>query len=277
MIELTGLRFWLWHTLALAAVSVAHAQPSAEPDAIYAYTDDRGALVHVQRLSDVPMHLRRAARRVDAAPAAASGSNQLLEWWSGERDVEDEPAVYRYRGARGQTVYTNLLSDIPVDQRGQARVDLQNVPLNSELGTAMNQKLMERFEALKSGKACSDARSEAARPFWERAWREQPMAVTCGGVLLGWLLLVPFMHRRGWGGPWARVLLTALPILGLMGLAGSVLSRANASMASLLPRAQRCDPSAFQAADGLPQRFKLVSTMEREQKALAQIERESEH
>lgn len=269
--------------LLCAAGSFARAQPSAEEDAIYAYTDDRGRLVHAQRLQDVPMHLRRSARRVDVPDAAIrdpSKTDQLIEWLSGgsaeSATPEREPALYRYRGPRGQLVYTNLAASVPPEQRAQARVSLSDVTLNSELGSALNQKLQERFETLRGAKACQQVRAEAELPWWQRAWRDQRVAVSCAGVLLLLLLCTPYMHSRGWGAPWARVLWTALPLLGVVAVAASVLTKANSTLHTLAPRAQRCEPGAFQAASGLQQRFNLVSALETEQEALAQIEREAQ-
>src|SRR4051794_444843 len=90
--------------LALAWLAVftlaqsALAQPSAEQGAIYAYTDDRGALVHVQRLQDVPLNLRHAVRRVDLPQAAVAGSSptdKLVDWLtaagSGNAAAPQEP------------------------------------------------------------------------------------------------------------------------------------------------------------------------------------------
>ncbi|HET8934190.1 MAG TPA: hypothetical protein VFN67_12145 [Polyangiales bacterium] len=280
MIELTWHRVWLclgW--LVLAAPSFTRAQPSAEEDAIYAYTDDRGRLVHVQRLQDVPMHLRRSARRVDVpdvAPEKSGKTDQLIEWLSGglQPTQQEQPALYRYRGPRGRFVYTNLAASVPPDQRAQAHVDLSDVPLNSELGTALNQKLQERFDALRSGEACQQARAEAELPWWQRTWRDQRVAVCCGGVMLLLLLLTPFMHARGWGGAWARVLWTAGPMLGVVAVSASMLMKASGSLGALTAHAQHCEPGAFHAASGLKQRFNLVSALETEQQALAQIEQE---
>jgi len=208
--------------------------------------------------------------------AAAGKADGLIEWLSGvtgEKSAQ-EPALYRYRGARGREVFTNLASQVPPEQRAQARVDLSHVPLNSELGTALNQKLQERFEALSSAGACSELRSESELGFWQRAWRDHRIAVVCAGLMLFLLLCSPFMHARGWGGQWARVLFTGIPLLGFVALSGSVLMKANATLSELAPRAERCKPAAFQAAPSLRQRFSLVSALESEQAALAQIERE---
>ena len=281
MIQLTWRRAWwtvIWLVLAAHSFEPAWAQPTAEQDAIYAYTDDRGRLVHAQRLQDIPMHLRSAARRVDVVgpPLRAAGkADALVEWLSGVTGdgAAEEPALYRYRGARGQHVYTNVAANVPPGQRAQARVDLSHVALNSQLGSALNQKLQERFEALRSAEVCAELRSETELGVWQRAWRDHRIAVVCALVFLFLLLCSPWMHSRGWGGQWARVLWTGIPMLGFVALSGSVLMKANASLSELAPRADRCKPEAFQAAP-LRQRFSLVSALESEQAALAQIERE---
>jgi hypothetical protein len=260
----------------------ALAQPSAEQGAVYAYTDDRGALVHVQRLQDVPLNLRHAVRRVDlpeAAVAAGSPAGKLMDWLtaapSGNVSAPQEPVMYGYRGGRGQVVYTNLATSVPLGQRDNARIDLRNVPLNSQLGVALNQQLEQRFQALRASDACSQLRSEAAQSLWERAWRDYRVLVVCGGALLLLLLATPWMHSRGWGAQWARVLFTAVPLLGVVAISASVLIKATAARGTLLPRAERCQPKAFASANGLPQRFGLVSALESEQHALAEIEREA--
>ena len=270
----------VWFLLAAHSFSHVWAQPTAEDDAIYAYTDDRGRLVHVQRLRDVPMHLRAAARRVDtpSTPLPVAGkADQLIEWLSGASggDGAQEPALFQYRGALGQQVFTNLASNVPADQRAAARVDLSHVPLNSELGSALNQKLQERFEALRSAQACTELRSEAELGFWQRHWRDHRVAVVCALVMLLVLLVSPYMHRRGWGGQWARVIWTGMPLLGFVALTGTMLAKSSAAMSALAPRAERCDPKAFEAAPDLPRRLSLVSALESQQAALAQIERES--
>src|SRR6185312_8870199 len=123
--------------------------------------------------------------------------------------------------------------------------------------------------------ACSQLRAEAEQSVWERAWRDHRVLVICGGVFVLLLLAAPWMHNRGWGAQWARVLFTAVPMLGVVAISASVLMKANAMRSTLVPRAERCEPGAFQKAPDLPKRFGLVSALENEQNALAQIEREA--
>src|ERR1700712_456258 len=253
-------RAYVWLALAFAWMGTfapgALAQPSAEQGAIYAYTDDRGALVHVQRLQDVPLNLRHAVRRVDlpqAAVTAGSPAGKLMDWLtaaaSGNAAAPQEPVMYRYRGGRGQGGYTNLATSVPLGQRDDARIDLRNVPLNSQLGAALNQQLEQRFQALRASDACSQLRSEVEQSLWERSWRDHRVLVVCGGALLLLLLATPWMHSRGWGAQWARVLFTAVPMLGVVAISASVLMKANAARGTLLPRAERCAPHALESAN----------------------------
>ena len=259
----------------------AGAAPAPDGDAIYAYTDERGRLVHVQRLSDVPQSLRASAQRVDqpAEPAAAEGGLGGLFDWLGEKSgvvaAHAEPIVYRYEAPGGRTVFTNLATSVPADQRAFARVDLRNVPLNSLLAKELDHDLERRYQQLKVSGTCERLRVAAEAPWWQRVWLEQRLLIVCAGVLLILLALTPWMASKGWGAPWARVLWTALPMLGFVALSGVILRQSGKSVARLQSKLTSCEPGAWEAAGGLPQRFQMVQALEAEQQALAQIERES--
>lgn len=259
----------------------AAASPAPDGDAIYAYTDERGRLVHVQRLSDIPQALRASAQRVDQpdeAPAAESGLGGIFDWLgekSGVVSPRSEPIVYRYVAPGGRTVFTNLAASVPADQRAFARVDLRHVPLNSLLARDLDQDLARRYQQLKASGTCERMREVAESPWWQRVWLEQRPLVVSAGVLLLLLLMTPWMASKGWGAPWARVLWTALPMLGFMALSGVILRQSGKSVAHLQGQLTRCEPGAWEAAAGLPQRFQMVQALEAEKQALAQIERES--
>lgn len=272
-----------WIALAVH-VSAANAQTSEQDDAIYAYIDDRGQLVHVQRLQDIPISLRESARRVDevgasdheAGGGAPASANKLVDWLTGKEPSSDrEPVVYRYIGTHGRPVFTNLASSVPTLQRGRAKVDLRHVSLNSELGAAINQNLERRYDELRASSACHELRAESNKPWWARAWRDNRPLVVCAGVLALLLLGTPWMHKRGVGRPWARVLGTAVPVLGFVGLSAFLLVKAEQQMQVLAPRAERCDKATWQGTGDLPKRFALVSALEAEQATLNQIMLES--
>lgn len=262
--------------------SAAEGGASAAPaeDAIYAYTDDRGRLVRVQRLSDVPETLRASAQRVDVqepAPAASSGMAGLLDWITEQSGVAErkEPILYRYVEPGGRTVFTNLASTVPADQRALSRVDLRDVPLNSHLASDLDRDLARRYQDVRQSGTCERLRQVAEEPWWKRIWEGYRPLVLCAGVLLLLLALTPFMASKGWGASWARVLWTALPLLGFVGTTALLLQRSSASMTRMTQSLKQCEPGAYEHAGGLPQRFQLVQSLEAEQRMLAQIERES--
>jgi hypothetical protein len=270
-----GVALWLGLSAAPLRLSAAPAE-----DAIYAFTDDRGRLVHVQRLSDVPEALRASAQRVDtpdAAPAANGGVNGLLDWLGEQSGVvaRKEPILYRYSERSGRTVFTNLASTVPADQRELSRVDLRHVPLNSLLASDLDRELSRRYQDLRKSGTCERLRTATEAPWWQRVWEERRPLVLCAGVLLLLLLLTPWMASKGWGAPWARVLYTAVPLLGFVGTTATLLHQSSASLSRMESSLKQCEPDAWQNAGGLPQRFQLVQSLEAEKNALAQIERES--
>lgn len=267
-----GVLFWLW-ARALAAQPVA--------DAIYAYTDEEGRLIHVQRFTDIPEKLREHARRVDQpeqAPAASDGvSDALLDW--AERAMgskADKPLpLYQYRGPNGRTVYTNIADSVPSTQRANARVDLDTISLNGALAGDLDRELAKRHRALQASAVCTQLRAAEVEPWWARTWREHQPLVVCGGALLLLVLLTPFMLSKGWGAAWARVLTTAMPVLGFVGVSAFLLMQSEKASSALHTRAQRCETSALQNAGDVRQRLALVTSLQREQDALAQIHAES--
>lgn len=265
--------------IAFVWLNTAHAQlgspklTAADNDAIYAFTDDRGRLVQVQRLADVPPHLRATAKRVDVPDDEHSG--EVPQPTEGE-----EPVVYRYRTAQGGVIFTNLWTSVPIDQRANARVDLRQVSLHSELGRSIDQQLEQHFDALQAGDTCAQLRAAASTPwwtpaFWSRASPEHRPLWLCGLAALLLLAASPWMLSKGWGGSWARVLQTGIPVLAAVALSAFVLIRLSRSSEALQTTAQDCKPEAWQQKKTLPQRLKLVQALEAEKQALAQIEAES--
>ena len=268
----------LWQPLPLCAAPGL--TPSASEDAIYAYTDERGRLVHVQRLTDVPEALRASAQRVDTpdpAPAATGGVNGLLDWLGEQSDVvaRKEPVLYRYVERGGRTVFTNLATTVPANQRELSRIDLRHVPLNSLLAADLDHELSRRYQDLRTSGTCERLRAQTEAPWWQRAWDTHRPLVLCAGALLLLLALTPWMASKGWGAPWARVLWTAFPLLGFVGTTATLLRQSSNSLSRMESSLKQCEPGAWQSAGGLPQRFQLVQSLEAEQHALAQIERES--
>jgi hypothetical protein len=277
---------WITWIMLLAQLWVVTAEGqatlAAAEDAVYAYTDDRGQLVYVQRLEDIPLGLRDVARRVDVEAPPDSGLRRAWEKVSQTLTgtplgtATPPPVMFRYRGPNGRDVYTNLAASVPPGQREQALIDLRQVSLNSALGAELDQQLKQRFESLRSSSTCDQLREQAqTRGFWQELWSRPRPLVACGAVLLLLVLVAPWMASRGWGAQWARVLGTAIPLLGFVGLSAYLIMQAQGRLQTLAPRAERCEAGAWERAPDLPKRFALVSALEAEQAALARIEQES--
>jgi hypothetical protein len=248
-------------------------------DAVYAYTDDRGQLIYVNRLDDVPVRLRAYARRVDQPDAPADGDSvaALLAWLKAPTPGASG-ALYRYKSRAGHLVFTNLVDEVPPDQRAAAQLDLSHVSLNSTLGAELERRLKTRFEALRESAVCRGARADELAPIWQRAWTEHRAASTFAAVLLVFLLITPTMTRRVGGAAWARALSLAIPVLGLAAIISFVLVQAGRSSTQLIPKG--CDAAAWASAghadQPLVQQLKLVSALEAETKAIEQIHAESQ-
>jgi hypothetical protein len=257
--------------------------PPAAVDAIYAYTDDGGRLIYANRLQDVPLHLRPHAQRIDQAAspsAAADPTAPLLEWIAAPLGKERVAAVlYQYRARSGRTTYTNLADSVPLAQRASSRLDLSQVPLNSKLGAELDQQLKAHYDKLRESPFCHRIQEAATEPFWQRAWKEHAPLVVCGGAILAFLLVTPWMVRRVGGAPWARALSLAVPVLGFVGLTSFVLMKSGRSISQLRERALPCDPATWATAGrsdkGLVEHLQLLSALKTETKALEQIHAES--
>jgi hypothetical protein len=247
-------------------------------DAVYAYTDERGQLIYVNRLDDVPAPLRAYARRVDQPDGPADGDSvaALLTWLKAP-EPGARGALYRYKSRAGRLVFTNLVDEVPPDQRAAAPLDLSRVPLNSSIGAELERRLKARFDALRESTLCRAAPGAELAPLWRRAWTEHRAASTFAAALLAFLLLTPSMTRRFGGAAWARALSLAIPVLGLGAIISFLLVQAARSST---PAPAACDEAAWASAghaeQPLVQRLKLVSALEAETKAIEQVHAESQ-
>jgi hypothetical protein len=285
---------------ALARVRV-EAQPTREQslhraaDVVYSYTDDRGRLVYVNRLDDVPLRLRPYAARVDqpdagAATADGTGTSQplaaLLAWVAAPEDTDKARATakpagfYRYKGRGGRWVFTNTRESVPLEQRAAAAFDPSQVSLNSQLGNALDQQLKARFDTLRESPVCRRALQDDAEPWWRRVWREHPGSVACAAALLVFFLITPAMARSVGGATWARTLSVAIPVLGCAGIVSYLLMQSGRSWMTEREHAKPCKPAAWaeasQSSQPLVQHAKLVNALKEETRLLEQIHAESE-
>jgi hypothetical protein len=256
-------------------------KPAAAGKASNADSDDLERLLHAQRLKDGPERLRSHTPRVAQPDVVRASEPGLVDKLVARvenlmQSAQQEPAtLYRYRNAAGRTVYTNLPDTVPRDQQSNAPIDLHAVSLNPELGADLDRQLAARHRALQTAPICQHLRSAAQAPWWSHAWGERAPLVVCGGALLLAALLTPWMLRKGWGASWARVLSTATPVLGFVGIATFLLLQTQRSVADWHVRADRCETSSFQQASDARQRVQLVQALQAEQRALEQIHAES--
>jgi hypothetical protein len=268
------------------------AAAQTQPDSIYAYTDDKGQLIYVERLQDVPLRLRPYARRVDndapASPSLADGDLQSLlaafrasGGANGERASQSAggPVLYRYRSVSGRTVYTNVLSVVPLAQRAHARVELANVSLNSDLGRELDDKLTEEHARLAEQPTCQQLTAAAAQTLLSRIWKDHGPLVVCGSAIMLFIVLTPWMLRRVGGREWARTLSMAIPALALSGIALYATVTSTRSLQALRARADPCTGTAWARAGAEPaplvQRLKLLDHMQAQQRTLEEIAQES--
>ena len=148
-------------------------------------------------------------------------------------------------------------------------------PQLSLLAADLNHDLEQRYQQLRASGTCEKLREAAEAPWWQRVWYEHRPLAACAGALLILLLLTPYMASKGWGAPWARVLWTAIPMLGFTAVMALLLRQSGSSLTRMQSELTDCEPKAWQQAKSLPQRYQIVQALEAERHALAQIERES--
>ena len=281
-----GLYVAAWTVPCVAAAQAAEATLG---EAVYAYTDDRGRLIHTPRLSDVPEALRPYAQRVDRPDPPKPSETPLQALW---RWFGDEPApipsgalassptsLYRYRNREGRVVFTNLAASVPTDQQRDAALDLQHVSMNSQLGIELDRELKTQYDLLAAAPFCQGVRAALQEPLWQRAWNERRPLLVCGLAIVAFIALTPWVVRRVGGAPWARTLSYAIPILAFVGISATLLMQTGRSLSELRSRAQPCEKDAWaragQGDQPLIQHNQLVQALRTETAALERIHAES--
>lgn len=260
-------------------------------DIVYAFTDERGRLVHTQRLSDIPPALRPYARRVDRpeTPEYAREAPLLALWrWFADEPVPSAPeataavsapiSLYRYRNRAGRVVYTNLAASVPAEQQHGSTVALDHVSLNSQLGRELDRELKSQYDVLQAAPFCQNIRAGLEEPLWQRFWNEHRPLVVCGLAILAFLLITPWIVSRVGLAPWARTLGRAIPLLGFVGVSAMLLVKTGQSLSELRGRAAPCEAGAWARAGlgehPLAQRQHLVRALQAETAVLEQIHAE---
>jgi hypothetical protein len=177
-------------------------------------------------------------------------------------------SVYRYKGATGRTVYTNVEEQVPLEQRPTARVDLERVSLNTEVGNELSRRLQAEHAALIQTPYCTQLRQAADTSFIARLWAEfAPLVVTALALLL-LLAISPIALRRFGAEAWSKALSMAIPTAFAMGLLVFSIEKTHNSMQAVKTKARACTEQSFAALSGRPdanvEHARLVAELKRE-------------
>lgn len=179
--------------------------------------------------------------------------------------AESLKGTYRYRGADGREVFTNVIESVPLAQRAGSELDLSHVSLNSELGTQLNARLEAEHQRLARSDYCVEAKQAAEAEPLQALWdRYSPLIVT-GALLLLFVLLTPAMLRRVAVPEWVRTLRFAVPVLAISGMLLYSMMEANRGMHDALSGAAPCQAATFeglgQGEHPLADRLALVQAL----------------
>jgi len=184
--------------------------------------------------------------------------------------------MYRYVNAGGRTVYTNVLEQVPMQQRSTALVDLRRVQLNTEVGSELQRHLAEEYGALQGSPYCQTLLAGAQQGFFAKLWEDYAPLLACGAGLLLLLVCSPWAMRRFGAPAWANVLGTALPAFALSGLIMFSMTSTNKLMLELKQRAKPCESETFTKlggeGDAIRKQSALVDQLKRE---MASLDKES--
>lgn len=202
----------------------------------FVYVDAKGREVMVEHLESVPERFRESARPVYGSESRSVLSLDLFELG----DDADGQTIYRYSDAQGRIVYTNVVEQVPLEQRKAGALDLSHVSLHSELGNDIARQLREEHKRLTGSQYCGDLKRAAGASFWRRMWDDYAPLIVCGALLVGFLLVTPFALRRIEAPVWARTLTMAIPMLALAGLVTFTMRTTSKIVVDLNARVRPC-------------------------------------
>lgn len=153
--------------------------------------------------------------------------------------------MYRYLGAHGRVVYTNIEEQVPLAQRDRATLDLSHISLNTEVGAEIERRLAEQHAALSKSPYCRELVAASNQSVLERAWQQHQPALLCAGAVLLLLLLSPRMLRQMDASLWSKTLMRAIPVLASVGLVSFIATRTNETLGALRQRAAPCLHETF--------------------------------
>lgn len=163
----------------------------------------------------------------------------------GDDRPEAPQVIYRYKKRDGREVYTNIVDQVPEEQRATAAMDLSRVSLNSEIGRELEHKLSAQHGELAQTEYCVNLRDKAGQSFLDSLWKDYAPLLVCGGLLLAFLLFTPIALTKVSAPDWARVLSMAIPSLALAGVVSFTMMKTNETIVKARALAKPCETQTF--------------------------------
>lgn len=205
-----------------------------------------------------------------AALVTLGGSWHALAY--AEPAPEPAPAmpqqIYKYKTKDGRVVFTNILDEVPPEQRVGGKVDLSKVALNTAVGNDINGRLAAEHAQLSASPYCKELEKVANRSALEQLWDDHAPLIVCGGLIALLILITPTMLRTVNPPDWARVLSKAIPALFVVGGAMYGMTYANKMATQARSKLKPCLNETFQglaaSADPTTERLSLVESLKRD-------------
>jgi hypothetical protein len=178
--------------------------------------------------------------------------------------------LYKYKTKSGRIAYTNILDEVPLDQRTKHEVDLSHVTLNTDVGNDLNQQkqLAVEHEQLAASPYCKQLEQVAAKTELEQLWDDHPVTIVCGALVALLILMTPTMMRKVHPPEWARVLTKVIPALLVVGGTMYGMQTANKKIVESRKRVKPCLSETFdgldQSKDPAAERVNLIEELKRE-------------
>lgn len=177
-------------------------------------------------------------------------------------------SVYRYKSPSGRTVYTNVDEQVPLEQRHNARVQLERVSLNTEVGNEITRRLQAEHAALIQTPYCAELRKAAEESFISHLWTDFAPLVITALVLLLLLAFSPLALRRFGAAAWSKALSMAIPTIFAVGLLVFSMDKTHKSMQAVKSKAKPCSEQSVVALSGKPggeaEHARVVAELKRE-------------
>lgn len=204
---------------------------------------------------------QHAATAQDNADSATTGILAL----SPTTNDEFPNTIYRYRNKRGRLVFTNILDQVPANQRDRAKLDLSHVTLNPQIGAELDASMQHEFETLSASPECKEVKAQASH-WLKPIWDDYGHLIVLGGVLLALLLATPFALRRVEAPVWARTLTKSIMLIGFVGVFMHTTVRAGKTYEALRGAAEPCERETWAAVakqkDGRTGQLKLLMDLQ---------------